>query len=141
MAFRKTCVALILASLPVAGCGTVANTVVTRPEQGGKVPFGGVREDVRCIKTAANGEVNLGLAPWSAEPDHKLRGERNPQLGLLLLCAADLPFSMVGDIVTWPYTWVYSRVNEPIPTPPVVIQAPVEARVPAPVENRPQKLP
>ncbi len=37
----------------------------------------------------------------------------------MLFCTADLPFSFVGDVVTWPYTAAYSCINQPIPTPPV----------------------
>jgi hypothetical protein len=37
----------------------------------------------------------------------------------MLFCAADLPFSLIGDAVTWPYTAAYSFINQPIPTPPV----------------------
>jgi hypothetical protein len=103
---------LLISTLTTAGCGTVANLVVTHPEEGGKTPFGGVRQDVGCIKKAANGELAFETP---AQPES---GQR-PQVGLLVLCAADLPLSMIGDVLTWPYTVVYSFINQPIPIPPV----------------------
>jgi uncharacterized protein YceK len=126
MAFRASCVALLLSSLPIAGCGTVANLVKPGPEEGGKSPFGGVRQDVWRIKMAAS------------------ESELYRQVALRLLCAADLPFSLIGDVVTWPYTATYSYINQPIPTPPV-IQAPPGAQAPpvtqATAEGRPQTSP
>jgi uncharacterized protein YceK len=118
MAFRGTCVALLLSSLPIAGCGTVVNLVKSCPEEYGESPFGGVRQDVSCIKKAANGECRFSTHPKSEAEEH-------PQVVLMLLCAADLPFSLIGDLVTWPYTAAYSYINQPIPTPPVIPAPPV----------------
>ena len=128
MAFRAICVALLLSSLPIAGCGTVANLVKSPPEEGGKSPFGGVRQDVSCIKKAANGESSFSTHP-------KSESEQHPQVALMLLCAADLPLSLIGDVVTWPYTAAYSFINQPIPTPPVT-QAPAEV----PPQTSPSQL-
>ncbi len=112
MAFRAICVALLLASLPIAGCGTVANLVKSSPEEGGRSPFGGVRQDMECVDTARNGEFGFRTHP-------KSDAEQYPQVALMLFCAADLPFSLIGDVVTWPYTAAYSFINQPIPTPPL----------------------
>ena len=142
MAFRAIWVALLLSSLPIAGCGTVANLVCSPPEEGGKSPFGGVRQDVYCIK---NGEFGFGTHPKSAPEQH-------PQVAPMLLSAADLPFSLIGDVVTWPYTVAYSCINQPIPTPPVTQQAPTppvtqatggDRRQSSPLETLPEpsKLP
>jgi uncharacterized protein YceK len=117
MAFRAICVALLLSCLPSAGCGTVANLVRPGPEEGGKSPFGGVREDVACIKKATNGELGFRTLP-------KSDSEQYPQVVLMLFCAADLPFSLIGDVVTWPYAVAYSYINQPIPTPPVTLTTP-----------------
>jgi uncharacterized protein YceK len=114
MAFRAICVALLLSSLPIAGCGTVANVVRPGPEGGGKSPLGGVRQDVSCIKKAANGEFGFRTHPRS-------ESEQYPRLALMLFCAADLPLSLIGDVVMWPYTMVYSCINQPVPVPPVVL--------------------
>jgi len=80
MALRAICVVLLLSTLPAAGCGTVANLVKSPSEDGGGRPFGGVRQDVLCIKKAANGELgnktllrpearayalSLAVIPWS----------------------------------------------------------------------------
>src|SRR4051794_35186355 len=65
MAFRAICVALLLSSLPSAGCGTVVNLVKPGSVGGGKIPFGGVRQDVSCIKTAAHGECDCRTPPTS----------------------------------------------------------------------------
>ena len=132
MAFRAIRVALLLSSLPIAGCGTVANVAKPGPE-GGKVPFGGVRQDVWCIKKAENGEWDFRTPPKS-EP------EQHPQVALMLLCAADVPLSLIGDVVTWPYTATYSYINQPIPTPPITL-APTPPVTQATAEVRPQTPP
>lgn len=117
MAYRALYVALLLLSLPVAGCGTVANLVnKSPPEAGGKVPFGGVKQDLSCIHNAASGETPFGTHPEQGSEQHA-------QVAVMLLCAADLPLSFVGDVVTWPYTAAYSFINQPVPVPPVA-QAP-----------------
>ena len=131
-AFRAIRAALLLSSLPIAGCGTVANLVRPGPEQGGKSPFGGVRQDVSCIHKAANGEFGVRTHPKS-EP------EQYPQVALMLLCAADLPFSLLGDVVTWPYAVGYSYINQPIPTPPVALATSPLPQAPA--ESQPQTSP
>jgi uncharacterized protein YceK len=136
MAIRAICVALLLSCLPIAGCGTVSNLATTRPEEGGKSPFGGVREDVQCIKKAANGEFGFGKHSES-------ESEPYPQAILMLACAADLPLSLIGDTLTWPYTVSYSIINQPVPTPPVT-QAPAEVRLQIPppeILPVPTKLP
>jgi uncharacterized protein YceK len=102
MGVRTIYVALLLLSLPIAGCGTAVNLVNSHPEEGGRSPFGGVRQDMSCIK--------------------KSESQQYRQVGLMLLCAADLPFSFVGDVVTWPYTAAYSCINQPTPTPPVIYE-------------------
>lgn len=114
MSFRAICVALLLSSLPIAGCGTVVNLSRSDPEGGGKTPFGGVRQDVSCIEKAASGEFGFKAR---REPEV----EQHAQVALMLFCAADLPFSLIGDVVTWPYTAAYSCVNQPVPTPPVTL--------------------
>jgi uncharacterized protein YceK len=112
MAFRAICVALLLSSLPIAGCGTVANLARSNPEDGGIRPFGGVKHDVSCIKKAENGDVGCVLKP-------KSESEQYRQVALRLFCAADLPFSFIGDVVTWPYTATYAYINQPTPFPPI----------------------
>ncbi len=136
MVFRAIRVAVLLGCLPGAGCGTVANLSRPGPEAGGKSPFGGVRQDVSCIQKAANGEGDFGTHPRSDSEHH-------PQPALMLLCAADLPLSLIGDFVTWPYTATYSYINKPVFTPPVV-QAPTGPPPPAmqaPAGSRPQTPP
>ena len=113
MSFRAICRALLLSSLPVAGCGTVANLARPGPEGGGKAPFGGVKQDVWGMKTAANGESSSGIHPRSVTEQHS-------QVAKVVFYAADLPFSLVGDVLTWPYTATYSYINQPVPTPPVI---------------------
>jgi hypothetical protein len=55
----------------------------------------------------------------------------------MLFCAADLPFSLIGDVLTWPYAAAYSFINQPIPTPPVT-PALAEGRplIPSAPENK-----
>lgn len=105
MATRTICVALLLASLSIAGCGTVANQVRLSPEDG-KTPFGGVKHDVVCIQKAREDSEN------------------SQRLARMILCAVDLPFSLIGDVVLWPYTVTFNFINQPPPVPPVA-QAPV----------------
>lgn len=130
MAYRAICVALLLSSLPIAGCGTVANLARQGPE-GGMTPFGGVAHDVRCVQEAKRGECDLGFHPQPGPGQY-------PQVALMLLCAADLPLSFIGDVVTWPYTATYSYINQPIPTPSVTQAPPVTQ---ATAEGRPQTSP
>src|SRR5204863_7999403 len=94
MTFRTIRVALLLSTLPLAGCGTVANLARPGPAEGGKIPFGGVRQDVSCMKEATTGELGFRTHP-------KSESEQYPQRALVLFCAADLPLSLIGDIVTW----------------------------------------
>ena len=136
MAYRAISFAILLFSLPIAGCGTVVNLAKAPPE-GGKSPFGGVRQDVYCIKNAPTGGSGCGSQP-TPEPYR--------QLARKLGGAVDLPFSFVGDVVTWPYTASYTFINQPVPVPPVaealgppMTQATGNDRPPtAPLETLPQ---
>src|SRR6516225_975800 len=140
MGFRAICVALLLSSLPIAGCGTVANLAKPGPEQGGKAPFGGLRQDLSCIEKASNGECGFRT---------DIESDQYRQVALMLCFYADLPFSLVGDVVTWPYTAAYTCINQPVPTPPVlqapppVTQASAEDRLQTPPLElpEPRKLP
>jgi uncharacterized protein YceK len=134
MAFRTIRVALLLASLPIAGCGTVANLARSHPEEGGTSPFGGVRQDVACIQKSANGEYGFREHPKSGP-------EQYPQVALMLVCAADLPLSFIGDLVTWPFTTVYSFINQPIPTPPVTQAIPTPIPTPPVIQPMPIPIP
>src|SRR4051812_3133513 len=88
MAFRTFTVGLLLSSLSTVGCGTIKNTVLSNPAEGGKTPFGGVRQDQWCIHKAASGE----LAPVMPPKPEQQPGPHDPQVGLMLLAAADVPF-------------------------------------------------
>lgn len=112
MAFRALGVAVLLSSLSAVGCGTVVNLARSRPEEGGKTPFGGVQQDLWCIRTGTNQEPGFRKQPESGP-------EQCQQAAQTLLCAADLPLSFVGDVLTWPYTAAYTYINSPVPTPPV----------------------
>ena len=104
--------AVVLAVLPLAGCGTAANLVGTWPGQ--KVPFGGVQRDVRCLNEARDGQLNLTSAQtWEAKD--------RPQYGLAALVAADLPLTLVGDVLTWPYCRAYQYINQPTDYPTFVM--------------------
>lgn len=141
MAFRTACVALLLSCLPIAGCGTVANLARHGSEEGGKVPFGGVIHDLQSIQEAGNGE-QVSTTPL------KLRSGQTARVEQMLLCV-DLPFSLIGDVVTWPYTWAYSVINQPTDYPPITIADPAYPPItiaappvtPAPAEDRPQPPP
>jgi hypothetical protein len=117
MGARTICVVLLLSCLPGAGCGTVANLSRSVPEEGARAPFGGIRQDLWCIQKAATGEFGLKAHP-------KSESEQYPQMALMLLCAADLPFSLIGDIATWPYTASFTFINQPTPVPPMAVVPP-----------------
>lgn len=146
MAFRATCVALLLSSLPIAGCGTMANLAQSHPESGGKSPFGGVRQDLACFEKASNGEIGYRARP-------KSDAELYPRRALMVLSAVDLPFSFIGDILTWPYVVSYTCINQPSPVPPVIITDPPVTQampplydtaplpMPVPAESPPMKKP
>jgi uncharacterized protein YceK len=135
MAFRTICIAVLLSSPLCAGCGTAANLVRQKPGQGGVAPFGGVRHDMWCIRQAASGEFGLRTHPRSD-------AEEYPQVALMMLCAADLPLSFVGDLVTWPYTVTFSYINQPPPVPPTLIaNPPVGPTLPFPVPPITQPVP
>lgn len=133
MAFRAIRVALLLSILPAAGCGTVANLANQKPGAGGVTPFGGVRQDVACLQQAANGNFCLRGHP-------KSDSEQYPQRALLLFCAADLPLTLIGDLVTWPYAAAYTFINQPIPTPPVGQAIPTVIQ-PVPTPSSPDPCP
>jgi hypothetical protein len=133
MAFRVICAALLLSSLPVAGCGTVTNVARQRPEAGGNTPFGGVRQDMLCIRKAANGE-------YGSRTHSKSESEQYPEVALMLFCAADLPLSLLGDVVTWPYTVAYNFINQPVPVPPVMLTHPPALQT-LPTTTMPMPLP
>lgn len=135
MAFRAICGVLLLSTLPAAGCGTAANLARQKPGEGGVSPFGGVRHDVWCVKKAANGEFGLRTHP-------KSESEQYPRVALMLFCAADLPLSLIGDTVTWPYTVAYTFINQPVPIPPVVLTDPPPAQaIPTPPVTEPMSFP
>lgn len=115
MVSRATCVALLFASLSLAGCGTVANVVRSSPETGGGVPFGGVKRDMACFGKGVDVKAAHGM-PFESE--------NYPRAACRVFCAMDLPFSLIGDIVTWPYVATYAFINQPVPAPPVTLAPP-----------------
>jgi hypothetical protein len=135
MTFRAICVALLLSCLSTAGCGTVANLAHCRPEEGGRSPFGGVQQDLSCFREAANGELGFRSHPKSNAEDY-------PQVALMMFCAADLPFSLLGDVLTWPYTCSYTFINQPVPVPPIPLAGPPTIQViPTPPATQPMPIP
>lgn len=143
MVFRAIRVALLLSILPTAGCGTVANLAQQKPDSGGVRPFGGVKHDLAGLQNTDSGDGSARLHSKSDSETYP------PRTAMKIFCAVDLPFSLVGDVLTWPYTAVYSVVNEPVPTPPVVITDPTAAPPlpalpaipPMPVPNPPKTPP
>jgi uncharacterized protein YceK len=131
MAVRALRVALLLSSLPIAGCGTVVNLSKSHPEEGAKVPFGGVSQDVRCMQKAADGGGGCSTPAKSEAAQCR-------QAAVMLFCAADLPFSFLADVVTWPYTASYTYINQPIPVPPLTQAPPPPVIQAAAAEGRPQ---
>jgi uncharacterized protein YceK len=134
MAVRAIAFGVLLSSVAATGCGTVTNLVGCRPEVESKTPFGGVHQDVYCLKAAADGQYG--------KADQKPPADPRPQLGLVLLFAADLPLSAVADLLMWPYTCSYTLINEPVPTPPMILATTESPRQPfTPNDGPPQRLP
>jgi uncharacterized protein YceK len=125
MGVRALSVTLLLSILATGGCGTFTNLARPGPEAGGKSPFGGVSHDMACIRDASNGEPDT-RAHAQPESDQLHRG------ALVLLYAADLPLSFIGDVVTWPYVVAYTCINQPVPTPPVIVAPAVAPNPPPP---------
>jgi uncharacterized protein YceK len=73
------CVGLAVLS---GGCGTLLNTTYFTPDEGGERIYGGVRLDAEVIDDGY--------------------GQRSPLVIALFL--ADLPFTLIGDTVSLPYT-------------------------------------
>jgi uncharacterized protein YceK len=122
MTIRACRAAALAAALPFAvGCGTVANLAAPGPV--GKVPFGGVKRDLERVDQATHGVPEAGSHPAAQAA----------------LWRADLPFTAVGDTLTWPYTAAYTFINSPTPVPPILI-APA-AYPPSAAEGQPQSLP
>lgn len=135
MSYRAIGVAVLLSTLPAAGCGTVTNLARTNTETGGRVPFGGVKQDLAVLQNASDGHAGVRHHPAS-------ESEPYPRAMLACFCALDLPFSLVGDLVTWPYTWGYTVVNEPIPATPITFaDGPAAAPAPLPVAPKAMPLP
>lgn len=135
MAFRAIRIALVLSGLSLAGCGTVTNLVKQRPGEGGVSPFGGVRHDMQCITAASNEEQHGGT--------HTASDQVRP-MARKLLWAADLPATVIGDVVTWPYTAAYTFINRPILNPPttlVPIVGPPQTLLPDSIDPPPATLP
>ena len=123
MNVRVTTGVLVLACLASSGCGTVANLAHCRPEEGGRIPFGGVKHDLACIQKSSSGEAGK----------QDTARDNYPRTALTMLCAVDLPFSFVGDVITWPYTASFTYVNQPAPFTPIQILPPLLPAA-APVE-------
>lgn len=131
MTSRAICVAL-LAALPAAGCGTVANLSHTNPDEGGRVPFGGVRRDLAALHQP---EAPVGpRVRHTPETNYSRRTSA-------VWSAVDLPFSFVGDLVTWPYVRIYMIVNAPVPVPPVAFADPPGAPPQLPAAPAPKPMP
>ena len=75
----------------VSGCGTCANTLWLRPEEGGSRIYGGVRLGVETASEAVS-------RPYDAEDDLVDRCQ------CIILPTLDMPFSLVGDTLTLPWT-------------------------------------
>lgn len=116
MKFRALSGALLLAVLSATGCGTMANLAHSNSDQGGRIPFGGVKRDMAAIHKSSGEEPG-------PVTHRKCQSEQYPHEMLTFLCAVDLPFSLVGDLLTWAYTSAYTTVNAPVPVPPVTFAA------------------
>jgi hypothetical protein len=92
-----------------------------------------VKQDVSSIKEAEKGECDSKTHP-------KSESEQHPQVARMLFYAADLPFSFIGDVVTWPYTATYCYINQPTPAPPVKL-APTPPVTQATADGQPQASP
>ena len=116
MTFRALCCVLLLSVVSATGCGTMANLAHSNSDEGGRIPFGGVKRDMAAIHNPSGNEPG----PIT---HRKHQSEQYPHEMLTFLCAVDLPFSLVGDLLTWAYTSAYTTVNAPVPVPPITFAA------------------
>ncbi|QEL16766.1 YceK/YidQ family lipoprotein [Limnoglobus roseus] len=100
MTNRQVRAALLLSCFSTAGCGTIANVATRGPEHGGMIPFGGVKQDLTFITSDSNLNINQKAPP----------GTYASRLSIILT-TLDLPLSLVGDIVTWPFVELYALSN------------------------------
>lgn len=135
MTFRALCGGLLLSVLSAAGCGTMANLTHSNAD-GGPVPFGGIKRDMAVLdKPPVEGPGPV--------THRKPQPDQYPHQVLSVLCAVDLPFSLVGDLLTLAYTEAYTTINEPVPVPPITFAgAPAALPLPpAPPSTKPIPAP
>ena len=87
--------ALAVVAVALGGCGTFANTCWLHDDEGGKRIYGGVCADAHVFRKS------LAASLGSETPD-ALSREHHQKAALW--SALDLPFSVVGDTLTLPYT-------------------------------------
>ena len=134
MNVRATTAVLLLACLASAGCGTVANLCTAGPRRAAASPSVASSTTSRTFRNR----------PAGTPTSRRTARDNYPRTALTLLCAVDLPFSFVGDVITWPYTASFTYVNQPAPFAPIQILPPLlpaAAPAEAPPEMRPQPLP
>jgi uncharacterized protein YceK len=107
--------------LPCAGCGTVENLQETVPTKNStdvpwKTIYGGVRSDCTYFG-------------WPVDPDSSLL-----TMTYCFTRILDIPFSVVGDTITLPYTLAYESgmfgVNILHPVPPICPEPPTNQQLP-----------
>jgi uncharacterized protein YceK len=95
------------ATLALGGCGTAANVLLLKPEEGGQSIYGGVQADLHSAKGYA--------AEVSDSSD--IREQIDGASEALFVAALDLPLSAVADTLTLPWT-LATRLGQPAMAPP-----------------------
>ena len=107
MKTQNVWVSLAAVALLNGGCGTVCNNAYLTHEEGGERVFGGVRNDFDGLRSAANDESGVSIGGEEYV-------DRESQVGKLLFHMLDLPFTVVGDTLSLPYTiWIESSRRDP----------------------------
>ncbi len=130
---RYACIAALAA---LAGCGTMNNlngvpqmpTPTLKPQVEMPSVFGGVNRDLGLVVTGPAVTVSFLTTAWSEPPERVFNDLAVlPQVACVSLAGvADLPLSLVGDVVTLPVVW-WSRQpghEDTAATPPAQVPQP-----------------
>ena len=96
---------LAAAALSCTGCGTVVNTLVLCPEEGGQRIYGGVRVDLDVanpLKRDSGIVREAGAVPLTPAD----------RVGRLAFLCIDLPLSIIGDTLTLPLILMCQASNQ-----------------------------
>lgn len=96
-------VTLLLITVALSGCGTMASVCMYDPAEGGKRPYGGTTHCVEAMKHTIFDDHFLAIP--------------NSRALCFAFQACDLPLSLAADTVALPFTVPYTLINNHQPSP------------------------